>query len=913
MTDSLFSFLEGGEPPLQSTLRPKAAMTPMMAQYTEIKAVNPGYLLFYRMGDFYELFFEDAEVASRALGITLTKRGKHLEEDIPMCGVPFHAAEDYLHRLIALGHKVAICEQLEDPAEAKKRGAKSVVKRDVVRLVTPGTLTEDALLQPGKNNYLAALANSASKDGGQQFALAWLDLSTGAFSVTQLEAEGLAGELARITPSELILPQSLHDTPELLSALRFGGTLTPMVNETFHPKRGEERIVQFYEVASSDAFGGFSGAEKAAAGALIAYVERTQLGAKPALQFPSRELRAQYMRIDAATRANLELSETMKGKRDGSLLATIDETLTATGGRLLAGWLAAPLLDVSEIEARQQVVSAFCASEQGRRGLRSALSGVPDMARSLSRLSLGRAGPRDLGAFAQGLTAVHPTLQALESLGEGAMPTALQTCLEALKQSPEGLAHTLQSALKDELPMLARDGGFVACGFAPELDEAVSLKEDTRAVIARLQADYVSLTGIKGLKIKHNNVLGYFIEVPASLQERMTSLPLSEHFYHRQTLANVARFSSEKLGELEGKIASAAERVRAIETQVFDDLVYAVLCQRQPLQNLIDALAKLDVLSSLAELAVKQRWARPEITSDLSFEIAQGRHPVVEAALRKQGQQFAANDCALTDGRIYVVTGPNMAGKSTYLRQNALLAILAQMGSFVPAESAKIGIIDQVFCRVGAADDLAMGRSTFMVEMVETAAILNQASQHSLVILDEIGRGTATYDGLSIAQAALESLHNVTRCRGLFATHYHELTRAMAEFARLENVSVSVREWGGDIVFLHKVVQGPADRSYGIQVARLAGLPRHVIARAQTLLSQYEAHGTKSLPTQSASAANQDVPQNSALQQALMALKPDDLSPREALEMLYNLKALSALEPAPKPAPTSEEPKDALE
>ena len=893
MNKTLFSFMEEGEDaPDVPVLRPAQTMTPMMAQYMEIRAVNPGYLLFYRMGDFYELFFEDAEVASRALGITLTKRGKHLDEDIPMCGVPVHAAEDYLHRLIALGHKVAICEQLEDPAEAKKRGSKAVVKRDVVRLVTPGTLTEDALLEPWRENYLASLAPGLEDGETRSFGLAWVDISTGAFGVVEVDRGSLGGEIARIAPAELILPQSLHDDGGLKAELKGAKTLSPMVDETFHPKKGEARITSFYEVATSDSFGGFSMAEKAACGALISYVERTQLGAKPALSFPKRHLKRATMRIDAATRANLELTETLKGKRDGALLALIDETRTALGSRLLAGWLSAPLTDVDAILERQAVVSFLHNRREDRARLREALKGTPDMMRSLSRLSLGRGGPRDLGAMRDGLQAVSAVI---EALAKGvSQPPRLEALMAVLQNRPHELFETLSAALKDDLPLLARDGGFVARGFSPALDEAVEMRDGARAVIARLQADYIALTGLKALKIKHNNVLGYFVEVPASHHERMITGDMVGVFYHRQTLANAVRFSSEKLAELEGQIASSAERVRAQEEEVFEKLVAAVLSQSDKIKELANGLAELDVYAGLAELAFAKRWVAPHLTKDLSFEIKGGRHPVVEAALQKQSQQFAANDCDLSGfdkGGLYIVTGPNMAGKSTYLRQNALIAILAQIGSFVPANSAKLGVVDQVFSRVGAADDLASGRSTFMVEMVETAAILNQATAQSLVILDEIGRGTSTYDGLSIAQATLEHLYEMNGCRGLFATHYHELTKAVSHFDRVKNVSVSVREWGGEIVFLHKVIEGAADRSYGIQVARLAGLPRAVIKRAQSLLKTYEAGDAalSSLPL------SQELPveagaEYEALREALESLDPDQLSPREALEALYALK-----------------------
>lgn len=884
-----------GDQDAPSRIAPRAAMTPMMAQYMEIRAVNPGYLLFYRMGDFYELFFEDAEVASRALGITLTKRGKHLDEDIPMCGVPYHAAEDYLHRLISLGHKVAICEQMEDPAEAKKRGSKSVVKRDVVRLVTPGTLTEDSLLEPSRANFLACLAAGLSKTepGRRDLALAYADISTGQFGVIEIAPSGLSAALARLSPSELLLPQSLFEEEGMKPQLQAAGAMTPLHDEGFQPKRARERLLSFFEVATTDSFGGLSDIEVAACGALISYIERTQLGAKPALSFPSREAPSATMRIDAATRANLELIETLKGKRDGALLSLIDRTMTAPGGRLLAAWLSAPLMDRGEIEARHETVHYLFEKHDLCGKLRQHLKSVPDMARALSRLSLGRAGPRDLAAMREGLLASGDLEEALNGAGDPLLSEISQT----LAKRPQELLDELTTALVDEPPHLARDGGFVRKGYSEALDQAAEMRDGARAVIARLQGEYISHTGLKALKIKHNNVLGYFIEVPASHQERFSSPPFNETYFHRQTLANAVRYTSLKLSELEGQIASAAERVKAIEVEVFADLSEKVLRETDTISSLTRAIARLDVLAGLSALAHDLDWVRPQISDDVSFDIREGRHPVVEAALRREGLRFSANDCDLSGderGGLYIVTGPNMAGKSTYLRQNALLAILAQMGSFVPAAFARIGLVDQVFSRVGAADDLASGRSTFMVEMVETAAILNQATARSLVILDEIGRGTATYDGLSIARAALEHLVEVNGCRGLFATHYHELTACADELERVKNVSVSVREFGGDIIFLHKVIEGAADRSYGIQVARLAGLPRPVIARAQSLLKTYETQ--KPNIAKSAAKAAEAPIAPSPLQSAVEGLDPDSLSPKEALEALYALKRLSEKE-----------------
>jgi DNA mismatch repair protein MutS len=886
--------------------------TPVMEQYIEIKAANPDCLLFYRMGDFYELFFEDAEIAARALGIVLTKRGKHLGRDIPMCGVPIHRSDEYLHRLIAEGHRVAVCEQLEDPAEARKRGAKSVVKRNVVRLVTPGTLTEDTLLDARRNNYLLAIARARTSTGEDgRFALAWIDISTGEFRITECERLALVAEIARIEPGEIIISDALYSDAELAPTWRALPAVMPLTRDVFDGATAERRLAAYFGVATSAGFGAFSRLELTAAAACVTYVERTQLGQRPPLSPPTRESEGATLAIDQATRANLELMRTLAGERRGSLLSAIDRTVTAAGSRTLAQRLSAPLTDPAAIARRHDAVALFVTDAPLRVETRQRLNAAPDLARALARLVVGRGGPRDLAAIRDGIAAADDLARRLAALGQ--LPAEIAEARTALQQPDAAIAAELTSALADELPHLKRDGGFVRAGYDAALDETRALRDDTRRVIAELQARYADITGVRSLKIKHNNVLGYFVDVTAQNGEKLLTAPLNATFIHRQTLAGQVRFTSTELGELEAKIASAADRALGIELATFERLSALVTAAADAIKAAAEALAALDVAAALGQLAVAHDYVRPEVDSSLAFTIEGGRHPVVEQALATDGGPFVANDCDLSpppahkSGRIWLLTGPNMAGKSTFLRQNALIAIMAQMGGFVPARRATIGVVDRLFSRVGAADDLARGRSTFMVEMVETAAILNQAGERSLVILDEIGRGTATFDGLSIAWATIEHLHEKNRCRALFATHFHELTALSAKLPRLFNATVRVKEWQGEVVFLHEVTAGAADRSYGIQVAKLAGLPASVIERAKVVLAKLEAEdrsaprGFEDLPLFAAAPVPTGRPQDAALEAviaALSAFHPDEMSPREALEALYALKAKAALNKA---------------
>ncbi len=894
-----------GAVPEVARVTPKASdevgrVTPMMEQYIEIKAANPDCLLFYRMGDFYELFFDDAEVASRALGIVLTKRGKHQGHDIPMCGVPIERADEYLHRLIALGHRVAVCEQLEDPAEAKKRGAKSVVRRDVIRLVTPGTLTEDSLLDAKRNNYLLALARARPSSGEDRFALAWIDISTGEFRVAECERASLSAEIARIEPGEIIVSDALYADAEIAPTLSTMPALMPLPRDVFDGATAERRLAAFFGIATTASFGAFSRLELTAAAAAVTYVERTQIGKRPPLSVPAREAAGATLAIDQSTRSNLELVRTLAGERRGSLLVAIDRTVTAAGSRLLAQRLAAPLTDPAEIAHRLDTVATFVSDHAARNDLRTQLRAVPDLARALTRIVVGRGGPRDLAAIRDGIFAAAEFSARLSALTD--VPRDIAHAIAALRRPNPDIAAELGRALADELPAFRRDGGFVRAGYEAALDEARALRDESRRVVAALQVRYVETTGIRSLKIRHNNVLGYFVDVSAQHGDKLMSAPLNATFIHRQTTAGQVRFTTTELGELEAKIANAADRALALELAIFDRLAATVASASVAIKDAAGALAMIDVATALAALAVERDYVRPDVDNSLAFAIQGGRHPVVEQALQVSGGPFVANDCDLSAGRIWLVTGPNMAGKSTFLRQNALIAVLAQMGSFVPARAAHIGVVDRLFSRVGAADDLARGHSTFMVEMVETAAILNQAGERALVILDEIGRGTATFDGLSIAWATIEHLHQSNRCRTLFATHFHEMTALAAKLSRLHNATMRVKEWQGDVVFLHEVIAGAADRSYGIAVAKLAGLPPSVIERAKLVLAQIEAEDRTSparrliddLPLFATARPAPSSQRDAALHavvEALAALHPDEMSPRDALEALYALKA----------------------
>ena len=870
----------------------------MMAQYLEIKSQYPDALLFYRMGDFYELFFDDAIKAAKVLDIALTKRGKHNDTDIPMCGVPHHSSENYLLTLIKSGHKVAVCEQLESPAEAKKRGYKSVVKRDVVRLVTPGTLTEDSLLKARSHNFLAAYSIVRG-----EHSLAWVDISTGLMSVLSLnKVEDFVAELFRLTPSEvLIIDNTDYDIIDAIE--ESGATATLRGKSAFDSTSGEERLKSLFAVASLEAFGSFGRAQVSALGSIAEYLDATQKGKLPILRPPVIELKENSMRIDSATRRNLELTRSINtGSRQGSLLGTIDRTVTAAGGRLLERRISAPSMDMDVINERHDALKFLRDNFDLSEPVMAFLKSIPDLERALSRVSLERAGPRDLANISKGLIQGKEIARLFKNHD---LPAELKLAIEKLIGHDE-ISSILEKAIVPEPPLLVRDGGFVTEQFNSELDETRELKRDGTKIIAEMQRDFIELTGIQSLKIKFNNVLGYFIETTAKNAEKLQNSTIADNFIHRQTTANQMRFTTLSLSDTETKIINANAKALEIEKQIFNELSALIIQNFEKISAAAEALAVIDITNSLATLARDEEWCRPKIDNSKAFAIQGGRHVVVESSLKNNGNSFIPNDCELSEGSIWLVTGPNMAGKSTFLRQNALIAILAQMGCFVPATSAHIGIVSQLFSRVGASDDLARGRSTFMVEMVETAAILNQADDRALVILDEVGRGTATYDGLAIAWSTLEYLHEVNKSRSLFATHYHEMTVLADKLTRVINATVSVKEWNNEVIFLHEVRQGAADRSYGLQVAKLAGLPIEVLERAKVILNELEARdakkGTegkllaKDLPLFSQSMTQKPVTQinyNSELSNKIRSIYPDEISPNEALQILYDLKEIS--------------------
>lgn len=880
------------------------ALTPMMAQYLETKKAYPDYLLFYRMGDFYEMFFDDAVAASKALDIALTKRGKLEGADVPMCGVPFHAYETYLSRLIKHGFKVAICEQMEDPKEAKKRGAKSVVKRDVIRLVTAGTLTEENLLDSRRNNFLLSLAKT-----GDMLGVSWLDLSTGDFFLEEIglknkpEAVVVSSLLSRLSPVEILVSDRYLQSPKLFEVFNeYRKKLSVLPEARFNFENARRNLLNLFKVETLDAYGNFSRAEITAAGVLMDYVETTQKGQMPRVEKPVKIYERQVMEIDGATRRSLELLESSSGDRGNSLLSVLDRTVTGAGARMLAGRIASPLVDTKEIGERLNVVEFFLNEEFIRDDVRALLKACPDIERAVSRLSLERGGPRDLAAIKTTLAAVPRLKNILSGASSQNMVSELPEAVARIAGRMghhENLVDELERALADELPLLARDGGFIREGYYPPLDEIRRVKNNSQQIILQLQEKYAAATDIPNLKIKYNNLIGYFVEVPAKFATRMLE---NKDFIHRQSVLNAVRFTTVELTEIENEIRGAGEKLLATELELFNKLVTEVRIAADDISRTAKALAELDVGAALADLAAEKNYCRPEIDDSFCFDVEDGRHPVVEASLaREHGGAFVGNDCRLGGdySNIWLITGPNMAGKSTFLRQNAIIAVMAQIGSFVPAKRARIGVVNKLFSRVGASDDLARGRSTFMVGMVETASILNRADERSLVILDEIGRGTATFDGLSIAWAVVEHLHEVNRCRALFATHYHELTSLVGKLHKMSLHCMKIKEFNDEVIFLHEVIDGAADRSYGIHVAKLAGLPPVVLKRAEQVLSSLENDKKNAnikeladdLPLFSSLKKEEKKP--SAVDAALAEICPDNLTPREALDELYRLKALS--------------------
>ena len=854
--------------------------TPMMVQYLGLKAKAGDCLLFYRMGDFFELFFDDARAAAATLDIALTSRGEHDGTPIPMCGVPVHAAEGYLARLIKAGHRVAIAEQTESPEQAKARGGKTLVTRDIVRFVTAGTLTEDSLLDSWASNMLVAVAQV-----GEFFGLAAADISTGYFELLTVTGGSLEAELARLSASELVVPEGLPQSPP-------DAIIRPRAD--FESTVGGDLLRQHFALTTLGSIGPVTRAEQAAAGGLISYLAHAGQGKMPFLKLPVRREVDEHLLIDQATRDSLEINSASKGGRAGSLLAEVDRTITGAGARQLASDLAAPLMDQANIDARLSLVHWFYDAPLTRDAVRAALRQLPDIARALGRVVAGRGSPRDLGQIRDGLDAARVLRERLGGMAD--RPELLDHLLPVL----DGHGHMvdlLVRALVTSPPTDTAQGGYIAEGYDAALDVLRVAGRDGRQAIAQLEARYRDATGVAALKIRHNAVLGYFVEVPAKHGDAL--MAPGTGFTHRQTMAGAVRFNSPELHEEALRITQAGDHALAAEAAHLEELIALILNRRGPIAASADALARIDVSAALAERAAESNWCRPSFVGHPCLEIQGGRHPVVESALAKSGDRFIANDCKLSpEKRLWLVSGPNMGGKSTFLRQNALIVLLAQAGSYVPATVARLGLVDRLFSRVGASDNLARGRSTFMVEMVETAAILAQATERSFVILDEVGRGTSTYDGLAIAWAVVEGIHETNRCRCLFATHYHELTRLSESLHALSLHHVRAKEYKGDLVLLHELADGPADRSYGIAVAKLAGLPPQVVARASAVLGKLEkgrvetgglAAGLGDLPLFSAAmdAAEAKV---DALREKLSDLDIDALSPRAALDLLYELK-----------------------
>lgn len=858
-----------------------AGTTPMMAQYLALKAEAEDCLLFYRMGDFFELFFDDARTAAQVLDIALTSRGEHQGVPIPMCGVPVHSAEGYLARLIKAGCRVAIAEQVETPEEAKKRGgSKALVARDIVRFVTAGTLTEEALLEPRRANVLAALCEVRGTIG-----LAACDISTGRMELEECSADRMGAALARLGASEVVVPEGWSDAP--LEAI-----VRP--SRDFGSDGGEARLKAAHGVATLDGFGTFSRAMLAAAGGLIGYLEHVGRGKLPLLLPPVAREGQAHLAMDEATRASLEILVSSQGTRRGSLIEAVDRCVTGAGARLLAEDLSAPLTDVTAIEARLALVQWLHDNALLRGDLRTVLRALPDVGRALGRVVAGRGSPRDLGQLRDGLgeaRRIHDHLR-----GQSDRPALLDALLPHLT-GHGALTDLFSRALVPAPPTERGQGGFIAEGYDHALDELRRISGDARRAIAALEAKYRDQTGIAALKIRHNGVLGYFVEVPARHADAL--MAPDSGFTHRQTMAGAVRFNALALHEEASRIAEAGGHALAAEEAHFEELVGEAIKARHAIAATAEALARLDVACGQAERAVEGGWCRPQVVEDSRLEIEGGRHPVVETALAAKGERFVANDCRLSpQDRLWLVGGPNMGGKSTFLRQNALIVLLAQAGGFVPAARATVGLTDRLFSRVGASDNLARGRSTFMVEMVETAAILAQASERSFVILDEVGRGTSTYDGLALAWAVVEAVHGVNKCRCLFATHYHELSRLAESCDALSLHHVRAREWQGDLVLLHELAEGPADRSYGLAVAKLAGVPAPVVARASAVLQRLEkgraetgglAAGLGDLPLFAAAIEHKEEVVDT-LRERLNALDVDALSPRDALDLLYELK-----------------------
>jgi DNA mismatch repair protein MutS len=868
--------------------QPMESLSPAMRQFHHFKQKHPDCILFFRMGDFYETFYEDAKTCSKVLGLTLTSRDKGSENPVPLAGVPYHAIDGYLKKMLQAGYRVAVCEQVEDP-----KTAKGVVKRDVVRIVTPGTLTDDMLLEDKKDNFLCAI----DLDVKGYAALSWVDISTGHFFVQRVVEKDLLNELQRLAPAECLLADrrgELFEVETRRLANDIGRLTRAIITERpswyFDPYQAQQRLLKHFGTATLEGFGIRDGDQDLIppAGAILEYLSETQKTTLGHIQSLRRVSRKEYLQIDPVSLRSLEILQTIRAEsRKGSLLACLDETLTGMGGRMFRNWLCMPLCDVASIELRQDAVQELKENLPTLTSIRELLSNIADMERIAARISTFRASPRDLLGLARTLRQVPKLRELLGGLQANLNAQLAQQC-----DSMDELATLLESAVEPDCPTHLRDGGFIRNGFSQELDRLRSISTDGQSWLRNYQKQEAQRTGIANLKVGFNKVFGYYIEITNASADKVPA-----DYIRKQTVKNAERYITEELKNYENEVLTAQERALELEQRLFEDL-RAKSAQYIPrLQRLAETVAQCDCLACFAYLANRRNYSRPKVTDDRRLIIREGKHPVLAEML---GAEFVPNDVELGDGvgDIAVITGPNMSGKSTYIRQVALLALMAQAGSFIPAQESEIGLVDRIFTRVGASDELVRGQSTFMVEMTETANIINNATAKSLVILDEVGRGTSTYDGLALAWAITEHLATRLKCRTLFATHYHELTELAELFDNIRNCNVAVREWMDEVVFLHRILPGGTDKSYGIHVAKLAGLPKPILARSNEILEELESAFAKEATGDRLAKHKTKEPDGDALfvqkhKSVLDKLTSTDvnrLTPLEAINLLSQIK-----------------------
>lgn len=853
--------------------------TPMMSQYIAAKSECQDCLLLFRLGDFYELFFEDAKIASAALNIVLTHRGKVKGEDIPMCGIPVATIDNYVSRLIKAGHKVAVCEQLENPKDAKKRGYKAVVKRAITRIISAGTLVEDNLLTYNKNNYLMSLVPvcKKKKDKIDQVSFALIDISTGEFLVNTVDYPEISSVLENYSPKEILISSEFEDFAKYVNKFT-DASITKLPSSKFNSKIEKARLEKYFNVSTLDSFELGCDAEFACCGSVLEYLIITQKDNLKVLPIPKKILMNNYLVIDSDTSKSLEIMSTNGSESKYTLIQALDKTKTAFGARMLASRVAMPIVDINMLKKRQECVKFFIENGELLNNLREILAQCPDFERSINRIRFNKFSPKDMENIRDALVVSE---QVREMVFEKNLPHEGSCDFESLRDFSD-LRDRLKNALVEKFQ---QNGELIVEGYSQELDKLRYMKNHSEDLIMQLQDKYIYQTGINTLKIRNNAIIGWYIEIPLSQKNKI--LP---EFMHRQTLVSNIRYTTEEMLELQDKVMKASEDFAQMERSIYNELVEIVLQNYESISETIKLLALLDIYTNLALIATERNYICPEIVTESVLEIENGRHPVLELLQ----DDFTGNDCDLTpDSRVCLLTGPNMAGKSTYLRQNALLIVMAQIGSFIPAKKAKIGIVDRLFSRIGASDDLARGRSTFMVEMIETATILNQATERSFVILDEVGRGTSTYDGLSIAWAVIESLYKNNKCRVLFATHYRELTALSEKFKDIKCKTLKVQEWEGKVIFYHRIIDGIADKSYGIHVASLAGVPKNVIRRAKDLLVKLESKsGARNLPLESPDQIELSYAQASPVEEKLKDLDLNELTPLEALNFLFDLKKM---------------------